>query len=60
LDFVIIRVYDILGNEVASLANEEKPARNYSTQLAIDSNPIDKRGKFLQNAGGKFCGDEKE
>ena len=33
--FVTIKVYDILGNEVATLVNEEKKAGNYSTELAV-------------------------
>ena len=27
-EFVNLKVYDILGNEIATLVNEEKPARN--------------------------------
>jgi hypothetical protein len=31
--FVTIKVYDILGNEIATLVNEEKSAGNYSVQF---------------------------
>lgn len=31
--FVSLKVYDILGNEVASLVNEEKPAGNYKVSF---------------------------
>ncbi|MCK9424831.1 MAG: T9SS type A sorting domain-containing protein [Ignavibacteriaceae bacterium] len=31
--FVTLKVYDILGNEVATLVNEEKPAGNYKTDF---------------------------
>ncbi len=30
---VILRVFDVLGNEVATLVNEEKPARSYEVQF---------------------------
>jgi hypothetical protein len=30
---ITIRVYDILGNEIATLVNEQKPAGNYSVQF---------------------------
>ncbi len=33
-EFVTLIVYDVLGNEVAILVNEEKPAGNYSVQFS--------------------------
>ena len=30
---VVIRVYDILGKEIATLVNEEKPSGNYSVEF---------------------------
>ena len=33
-DFVTLKVYDILGREVATLVNEEKPAGTYEVQFA--------------------------
>ena len=33
---VILRVYDVLGKEVATLANEEKPAGNYEIEFSAD------------------------
>jgi len=31
--FVTIRVYDVLGREIATLINEEKPAGNYEVEF---------------------------
>jgi len=31
--FVTLKIYDVLGNEVASLVNEEKPAGNYEVEF---------------------------
>ena len=37
LRFTILKVYDVLGNEVATLVNEEKPAGTYEVEFtAID------------------------
>ena len=33
LSFVTIKMYDVLGNEVASLINEEKPAGNFEVEF---------------------------
>jgi hypothetical protein len=38
--FVSIKVYDILGNEVATLVNAEKKAGNYSVQFAAGSKQL--------------------
>jgi len=35
--FVTIKVYDVLGNEVATLVNEEKPAGNYEVRFSASS-----------------------
>jgi hypothetical protein len=32
-DFVTLKVYDVLGNEVATLINEEKPAGSYEVNF---------------------------
>ncbi len=31
--FVSLKVYDVLGNEVVTLVNEEKPAGNYEVEF---------------------------
>ncbi len=33
LNFVTIKIYDVLGKEVATLVNEEKPAGNYQIEF---------------------------
>ena len=35
LEFVSLEVYDVLGNEVATLVNEEKPAGSYEVNLML-------------------------
>ena len=39
LSFVTIIVYDVLGNEIEILANEEKPAGNYETEFYVTDLP---------------------
>ena len=34
--FVTIKVYDILGREVVTLVNEEKPAGSYEVQCSLE------------------------
>jgi uncharacterized protein (TIGR02145 family) len=34
LSFVTLKVYDVLGNELATLVNEEKPAGNYEIEFS--------------------------
>jgi len=33
LSFVTLKVYDVLGNEIATLVNEEKPAGKYEVEF---------------------------
>ncbi len=37
--FVTLKVYDLLGREVATLVNEEKPAGSYNAQFTINNLP---------------------
>ena len=37
MKFIKIKVYDILGNEIATLVNEEKPAGNYEVEFNAHS-----------------------
>ena len=38
--FVSLKVYDVLGNEVATLVNEEKPAGTYEVEFSVGINSI--------------------
>ena len=37
LRFTILKVYDVLGNEIATLVNEEKPAGEYEVEFSSHS-----------------------
>ena len=52
--FVIIKVYDVLGNEVATLVNEEKKAGNYRTQLTTGSKQWASGVYFYRMSAGSF------
>jgi len=39
ISFVTIKVYDVLGKEISTLVNEEKPAGNYEVELTGDGLP---------------------
>ena len=39
LSFVILKVYDVLGNEIAILVNEEKPIGNYEVEFDATTLP---------------------
>jgi len=55
--FVSLKVYDVLGNEVATLVNEEKPAGEYTIEFTVgqDSSPDIASGiYFYQLKAGSF------
>ncbi|MHB8337398.1 MAG: T9SS type A sorting domain-containing protein [Ignavibacteriaceae bacterium] len=52
--FVIIKVYDVLGNEVKTLVNEEKKAGNYRTQLTTVSKQWASGVYFYRMSAGGF------
>ena len=37
MGFVTLKVYDVLGNEVATLVNEQKPAGTYEVEFNVAS-----------------------
>ena len=39
--FVSLKIYDVLGNEVATLVNEEKPAGNYEVEFNSHSGNVE-------------------
>ncbi|MCL5028589.1 MAG: T9SS type A sorting domain-containing protein [Bacteroidetes bacterium] len=52
--FVTIKVYDVLGNEVATLVNEEKKAGSYSVQLSAVSKQLASGVYFYRMRAGDF------
>ena len=40
VSFVTLKVYDVLGNEIATLVNEEKPAGEYEVEFSVGQNSI--------------------
>jgi len=51
-DFVPLKVYDILGNEVANLVNEEKPAGSY--EINFDASSLSSGTYFYKLQAGSF------
>ncbi|MCK9212330.1 MAG: T9SS type A sorting domain-containing protein [Ignavibacteriaceae bacterium] len=56
--FVTLKVYDVLGNEVATLVNEEQPAGsyqvNFNTQLTTNNKQLSSGIYFYQLRAGNF------
>jgi hypothetical protein len=50
--FVSIKVYDLLGREVATLVNEKKPAGEY--EVEFDGNRLPSGIYFYQLKAGEF------
>jgi hypothetical protein len=47
-----LKVYDILGNEVATLFNEEKPAGNF--EVSFDASSLSSGTYFYKLNAGSF------
>ncbi len=52
LSFVILKVFDVLGSEVATLVNEEKPQGNYT--VSFNANKLSSGIYFYTIRAGKF------
>jgi hypothetical protein len=52
LSFVTIRVYDVLGIEIATLVNEEKPVGNY--EVVFNANNLSSGIYIYQLKSGNF------
>ncbi|MCU0415490.1 MAG: T9SS type A sorting domain-containing protein [Ignavibacteriaceae bacterium] len=50
--FVTLKVYDVLGNEIATLVNEEKPAGSY--EVEFDAKDLTSGIYFYQLRAGEF------
>ena len=53
----MLKVYGILGNEIATLVNEEKPAGSY--EIKFDGNSLPSGIYFYQIRAGNFTGTKK-
>jgi photosystem II stability/assembly factor-like uncharacterized protein len=51
---VTLKVYDLLGREVATLVNEEKPAGSYNAQFTINNVPLSSGIYFYKLQAGDF------
>ena len=47
--FVTLKVYDLLGREVATLVNEEKPAGSYNVEFRMQNLPTGQAGLELSS-----------
>jgi len=54
ISFVTLKVYDVLGNEVALLVNEEKSAGKYSIEFKVDNVELSSGIYFYQLRAGDF------
>jgi hypothetical protein len=50
--FVTLKVYDVIGNEVAILVSEEKPASNY--EVSFDASKLSSGVYYYQLRSGEF------
>ncbi len=57
--FVQLKVYDVLGNEIATLVNEEQPTGTYNVQFAINNLQLSSGIYFYQLQAGDFVDTKK-
>lgn len=53
-EFVSLKIYDLLGNEVATLVNEEKPAGNYNVDFQSHNFNLSSGTYFYRLQAGNF------
>ncbi len=53
-EFVSLKIYDLLGNEVATLVNEEKPAGNYNLDFQAHNFNLSSGTYFYRLQAGNF------
>lgn len=53
-EFVSLKIYDLLGNEVATLINEEKPAGNYNAEFPAHKFNLSSGTYFYRLQAGNF------
>ena len=58
-EFVTLKVYDVLGNEVAVLANELQEAGNYNAQFTTNGKQLSSGMYFYTLTAGKFTDTKK-
>ena len=51
-NFVSLKIYDVLGNEIADLVNEEKPAGSYG--LEFDASGLSSGTYFYRIESGNY------
>ncbi|RPI66530.1 MAG: T9SS C-terminal target domain-containing protein [Ignavibacteriales bacterium] len=56
---VVIKVFDILGNEVNTLVNEEKPAGGYNVEFRIENLELSSGVYFYQLKAGDYVNTKK-
>ncbi len=49
-----LKIFNVLGNEIAALVNEEKGAGNYSVQFSAGSHQLASGVYFYKMQAGKF------
>jgi hypothetical protein len=59
MQYVSLKVYDVLGKEVAALVNEEKPAGTYNVEFTINNLQLSSGVYFYQLKAGLFVDTKK-
>jgi hypothetical protein len=54
LSFVTLKVYDVLGNEIANLVNEEKPTGSYDAEFTMNNLQLSSGFYFYRLQAGSF------